>query len=67
MTRAELQQRALDLPEDDRRELASVLWESVDIPRWHKELLEERLAADDARPDEVVTWTEVEHELFGRP
>jgi hypothetical protein len=48
MTRAELEAEALQLPVEDRLDLAEALWESLereavqpDLPPWQREVLDE--------------------------
>ena len=71
MTRAEIQ-KLLDLPADEKIELAQMLWESVEpedevrflvIPDWQRRILDERLADLDRNPDDEQTWDEVKAEL----
>lgn len=71
MTRAEIQ-KLLDLPVDEKIELAQMLWESVEpedevrflaIPDWQRRILDERLADLDRNPDDEQTWDEVKAEL----
>jgi putative addiction module component (TIGR02574 family) len=71
MTRAEIQ-KLLDLPADERIELAQMLWESVEpedearfltIPDWQARILDERLADLDRNPHDEQTWDEVKAEL----
>ncbi len=72
MTKAELQQLALQLPESERFELAGALWASltdpsaavppVELPQWQKDLLNERLAASAGDPGQ--TWDEVQAEVW---
>jgi putative addiction module component (TIGR02574 family) len=63
MTRTELQQEALQLPVEERLQLAEALWESVEdapvqpqIPEWQRAILAERIAEDDADPDSGRVW-----------
>ena len=71
MTRAEIQ-KLLELPADEKIELAQMLWESVEpedevrflaIPDWQAKTLDERLADLDRNPDDEQTWDEVKAEL----
>jgi putative addiction module component (TIGR02574 family) len=73
MTKAELRSQALQLPVDERLELAEALWESLDqeavepaLPEWQRTILEERIAADDAAPDEGSPWEEVKQRILSR-
>jgi putative addiction module component (TIGR02574 family) len=71
MTRAELQSQILQLPVEDRLELAEALWESLkrepvqpELPAWQREALDERLAADDAAPEAGSPWEEVKQRIL---
>lgn len=69
MTKSEIQQQALELPADQRQELAAALWESLEaepppLPEWQRRLLDERLAALDESPDEGAPWEEVEKRVW---
>jgi putative addiction module component (TIGR02574 family) len=73
MTKAELQSEALQLPVEDRLELAEVLWESLEqepaqpeLPTWQREVLDERLAADDAAPEAGSPWQEVKKRILAK-
>jgi putative addiction module component (TIGR02574 family) len=72
MKTAEIQ-KLLDLPADERMELAQILWESVEpedetrflsIPDWQKRILDERLANIERNPNDEQTWEEVKAELW---
>lgn len=64
----------LALPVADRLALVEALWEplartpeQVPAPDWHRDVLDERLAADDAAPDAGEIWAEVrQHVERGR-
>jgi len=71
MTKSQLRQEALDLSVEDRLELAEALWESVEtasqpppLPDWQRKILEERIAADDANPEEGSSWEEVKQRVL---
>jgi putative addiction module component (TIGR02574 family) len=71
MTRTELQQEALQLPVEERLQLAEALWESVEdapvqaeIPEWQKAILAERIAEDDADPESGSPWEEVKQRIL---
>jgi putative addiction module component (TIGR02574 family) len=73
MTKAELQAQALQLPVEDRIDLAEALWDSLEqepvqpeLPAWQRELLDERLAADDAVPDSGSPWEEVKQRILAK-
>jgi putative addiction module component (TIGR02574 family) len=72
MKSAEIQ-RLLELPVDERMELAQILWESVEpedetrflsIPDWQRRILDERLANIERNPNDEQTWEEVKAELW---
>lgn len=66
-----------DLTVDERIDYVGALWdriaadpESVPVPEWHREILEERLASATADGDETLDWADVREELvkeFRRP
>lgn len=71
MTRTELQKEALQLPVEERLQLAEALWESVEggpvqaeIPEWQKAILAERIAEDDADPESGSPWEEVKQRIL---
>jgi len=69
MTRTELQQTALDLPPEERRALAEVLWESIEtessaLSDWQKRLVDDRLHALATHPEEGSSWEEVEARIW---
>jgi putative addiction module component (TIGR02574 family) len=69
MSRDEIQRTALELPPEERRELVEALWESLEgepepLPEWQRRLLDERLAALEANPEEGSTWDEVEKRIW---
>jgi putative addiction module component (TIGR02574 family) len=73
MTKAQLQSEALQLPVEDRLELAEVIWESLErepvqpeLPAWQREILDERLAADDAAPEAGSSWQEVKQRILAK-
>jgi putative addiction module component (TIGR02574 family) len=72
MKSAEIQ-RLLELPPDERMELAQILWESVEpedetrflsIPDRQRRVLDERLANIERNPNDEQTWEEVKAELW---
>jgi putative addiction module component (TIGR02574 family) len=72
MNRAEIR-KLLELPADEKMELAQILWESVEpedetrflsIPDWQRQILDERIADIDRNPDDEQTWEEVKAELW---
>jgi len=72
MKSAEIQ-KLLELPVDERMELAQILWESVEpadetrflsIPDWQRRILDERLANIERNPNDEQTWEEVKAELW---
>jgi putative addiction module component (TIGR02574 family) len=71
MTKSQLRREAMHLPIEDRLELAEALWESVEaadhqplLPDWQRQILEERVAADDANPEEGSSWEEVKQRIL---
>jgi putative addiction module component (TIGR02574 family) len=72
MTKAEIAQHALTLPEQDRFDLAETLWASLDepdavqapcaLPEWQKQLLDERLEA--SAGEEGESWDQVRAEIW---
>lgn len=69
MTKAEIQQQALELPAAERQELAEALWESleaepVQIPHWQRRLLDERLKALEEHPETGSPWEEVKKRVW---
>ena len=65
-----LQQFGIDqLDSNQRLELISLIWDSIPDdasfvpPAWHLELLEKRIAAADAAPNEVEVWETVRARL----
>jgi putative addiction module component (TIGR02574 family) len=72
MTRSDLQ-KLLNLPADEKMQLAELLWQSVEpdeearflaIPDWQRRILDERLAEMDHNPGDVQTWDEVKSEIW---
>ena len=63
-----------ELPAQQRIELALEIWneitnaelERLPVPDEHKGLLDERLAAIDSRPDDLLTWDEVQRAVEAR-
>ncbi len=73
MTKTELRSEALQLPVEDRLELAEALWESLELeplqlelPAWQREILDERLAADEAAPESGSPWEEVKQRILAK-
>jgi putative addiction module component (TIGR02574 family) len=55
---------------EERLELIGILWDSVhfsgsavQVPDWHLEVVERRLAAADADPGAAIPWEEVKASL----
>lgn len=72
MTQAQVDQ-LLDLPVDERLEVAQLLWDSVTpadearfvpIPAWQRRMLDQRLADLEAKPGDEQGWEEVKAELW---
>jgi putative addiction module component (TIGR02574 family) len=69
MTKAGIQQEAMQLQPEERQELAEMLWQSLEgepvpLPEWQRRLLDERIAALDERPEEGSSWQEVEARVW---
>lgn len=70
MTKTQIQAIALDLPREDRRDLAETLWKSLettasDTPEWQRQLVAQRLQDLADSPENGSTWEEVEQRLWG--
>lgn len=67
MTRPELAAAIRELPEDEKLELLSELWDALDhsapLPEWHKEELERRLA--NASAESFTSWSEAKARILG--
>ncbi|HEV3460105.1 MAG TPA: addiction module protein [Thermoanaerobaculia bacterium] len=73
MTKTELKSEALQLSVEDRLDLAEALWESLEkepeqpeLPAWQRDVLDERLAADDSAPGAGSSWEEVKQSILAR-
>lgn len=71
MTKIELEREVLQLPVEERLQLAETIWTSLEeestqppLPSWQQELLDERIAEDDARPDAGSPWEEVKRRIL---
>jgi len=71
MTKAQLKSEALQLPVEERLEIAEAIWESLEtsgdqpsLPAWQREILDERIAEDDANPDVSSPWEEVKQRIL---
>lgn len=68
MTKVEIQRQVMGLPEDERLEIADAIWASLDdsdsmpLPQWQRDLLNERLAG--AAGEEGRDWEEVKAEIW---
>jgi putative addiction module component (TIGR02574 family) len=65
MTKAEIQERALELPAAERQELVEALWSSLEqeaasVPVWQRTLIDERLEQLESDPDPGMPWSEAE-------
>ncbi len=73
MTRAELQEELMELPLEERLDIAQTLWDSA-VPQpeppvltdEQKALLEKRRAAFLADPDACRSWEEVKARILAR-
>lgn len=68
MTKAEIQKQIMELPEEERLEIADAVWASlsesnaIPLPQWQKDLLAERLASVES--EEGRDWEEVKAEIW---
>jgi putative addiction module component (TIGR02574 family) len=68
MTKTEIKQQVLELPEAERLEIADAIWESLDdsdalpLPLWQRDLLDERLESIDT--EEGRDWEDVKAEIW---
>lgn len=70
VSKAEVLERLLELPVEERLEILEVGWDSVDrspagsmVSGEVRQMLRERLAAYQADPSDTLSWEEVEEEL----
>jgi putative addiction module component (TIGR02574 family) len=72
MTKADLTRLALELPIDERLDLAQTLWDSASPPDDFRltpelrDLLDARLLEAEANPDTDITWEEMKARLLRR-
>ncbi len=71
MTSIELKREVLRLPVEERLELAEAIWESVEecgaqppLPEWQRQILDERIEADEAQPDAGSSWGDVKKRIL---
>ncbi len=72
MTKAQILREVLELPTADRLDLAMVVWESLEsepsegppLQTWHREILDQRIAEDDANPEVGAPWPEVKQRIL---
>jgi putative addiction module component (TIGR02574 family) len=68
MTRIELERQIMALPEAERLEIADAVWARLDdpdtlpLPSWQRDLLDERLASID--DEEGRDWEDVKAEIW---
>lgn len=72
MTKTEVRNQALELPESERLALAEELWASVEdpnafpealsLPQWQKDLLDQRL--EESKDDLGKPWEQVKAEIW---
>jgi putative addiction module component (TIGR02574 family) len=60
-----------DLSADEKIEYVQDLWDRIaaepddlPVPDWHLQIIEDRLAAHRAHPEQVVIWEEAEREIL---
>ena len=58
---------------EDRLQLIEDVWASleadedtIEVPEWHKQILDERLAEFERHPDEGQSWDEVKADILAR-
>ena len=73
MTKAQVQQQALELPPEDRIALVVEIWDSLEakevpVPDWQRDLIRERLEALKGADLEVrsTPWSSVRERVFPR-
>ncbi|HEX4963903.1 MAG TPA: addiction module protein [Thermoanaerobaculia bacterium] len=73
MTKSDLQREVLRLPVEEQLELAEAIWDRVEhaapqpsLPDWQRDLLDERIAADDAEPEAGSPWGEVQQRILSK-
>ena len=73
LTRAQVQRQALELPPEERIDLACEIWDSlaakdIPVPDWQRDLIRERLAElEGADPEDRSTpWSDVRERVFPR-
>jgi putative addiction module component (TIGR02574 family) len=70
MTRIEIEREALRLSMEERLELAEAIWNSVGmepplpLQDWQRQILDDRIAADDAAPEAGSPWPEVKRRIL---
>jgi len=68
MTKTEIERQVMELPQAERLEIADAVWASLDdpdtlpLPRWQRDLLDERLASIDS--EEGKDWEDVKAEIW---
>jgi putative addiction module component (TIGR02574 family) len=68
MTKAEIQRQVMELPEEERLEIAETIWSSLDnpnalpLPPWQRDLLDERRAS--LETEEGRDWEDVKAEIW---
>lgn len=70
-SRAEVERAALELSATERLEVAAALFESVEqgaeqppLPEWQRNVLDERIAEDDAGSDPGEPWEDVKRQIL---
>ena len=73
MTKAELQEKLMDLPVEERLDLAQTLWDSAsphpegpELTNGQKAVLEKRRATFLANPDAFDSWEDVKSRILAR-
>lgn len=70
-SRAEVERAALELSAAERLEVAAALYESVEraadqprLPEWQRNVLDQRIAEDDAGDDPGEPWEDVKRQIL---
>jgi len=70
-SRAEVERAALELSATERLEVAAALFESVEqdaeqppLPEWQRNVLDERIAEDDAGCDPDEPWEDAKRQIL---
>lgn len=74
MTLSQLQEKALELPESERLQLAEMIWDSLEaksevfhLTEAQRQMLDQRRGEILAHPESALTWDELKAELGKHP